>query len=104
LLCFDVNLISHRKEAIMERETIYINLRTKRLNILTEKIEYITNKNGEKQIHKVVDSEETLQDNYIRSQRYTKQVSKWLNLNYYFIHKKKQKLYYIYLEKSIVIK
>jgi hypothetical protein len=59
----------------MERETIYINLRTKRLNILTEKIEYITNKNGEKQIHKVVDSEETLQDNYIRSQRYTKQVN-----------------------------
>ena len=49
MLCFDVNLISHRKEAIMERETIYINLRTKRLNILTEKIEYITNKNGEKQ-------------------------------------------------------
>ena len=62
----------------MERETIYFNLRTKRLNILTEKIEYITNKNGEKQIHKVVDSEETLQDNYIRSQRYTKHVSKWL--------------------------
>jgi hypothetical protein len=59
----------------MERETIYINLRTKRLNILTEKIEYITNKNGEKQIHKVVDSEETLQDNYIRSQRYTMQVN-----------------------------
>ena len=65
----------------MERETIYMNLRTRRLYILIEKIEYITNKNGEKQIHKVVESEETIQDNYIRSQRYTKQVDIYQNLD-----------------------
>ena len=64
----------------MQRQTVYLNVRTRRLHILTEIIEFITNKNGEKQIHHVADSDENVSEDFIRSQRYTKEVSYKFNI------------------------
>lgn len=62
----------------MERQTVYLNVRTRRLHIITELIEYITGKTGEKQIHHVSDSEENASEEIIRTQRYTKEVEESL--------------------------
>lgn len=59
----------------MERETVFVNVRTRRLYTSTEKVEYITNKNGEKQLHRIAYSEESISEDIIRSQRYTKEVT-----------------------------
>jgi hypothetical protein len=57
----------------MEREKIYMNGITRRVTYSNEKIMYSKNKNGEKVIVKVPNSEEEL--HLVRTQRYTKEVS-----------------------------
>ena len=58
----------------MEREIVYIDVRTRRLYTYCEKIKYVTSKTGEKQIQKIADSNQIISDAFIRSQRYTKEV------------------------------
>ncbi len=58
----------------MEREIVYLNVKTRRLHTYCEKIEYITSKTGEKLIQKIEDSDQIVSDAFIRSQRYTKEV------------------------------
>ncbi len=56
----------------MERQIIHLSAKIRRISMLTEKVAYVTNKNGEQTIAKSPNGE--VEIDTIRTQRYTKEV------------------------------